>query len=48
MRKRGLASPDKADAICLTFAGEAASAIYGSAGASSWSKPIRRNLKGVA
>lgn len=48
MRKRGLASPDKADAICLTFAGEAASAIYGSAGSSSWSKPIRRNLKGVA
>ena len=48
MRKRGLSSPDRADAVCLTLASEAATAIYGSAGSSSWSKPIRRNMRGVA
>jgi phage terminase large subunit len=48
MRKRGLPSPDKADAFCLTLAGEAVTALYGTSAARSWSKPIRRNLKGVA
>lgn len=48
MRKRGLSSPDRADAVCLTLASEAATAIYGSAGSSSWAQPIKRNMRGVA
>ena len=46
MRKRGLTSPDYADAVCLTLASDAATAIGGRA--STWGKPLRRNLKGVA
>lgn len=46
MRKRGLASPDLADAVCLTLASDAATALGGRA--STWGKPLRRNLKGVA
>ena len=46
MRKRGLSSPDYADAVCLTLASDAATAIGGKA--STWGKPLRRNLKGVA
>ena len=46
MRKRGLPSPDFADAVCLTLASDAATAIGGRA--STWGKPLRRNLKGVA
>ena len=46
MRKRGMRSPDLADALCLTFAGTAA--LVGGR-ASSWlkGKPLRRNLAGV-
>lgn len=43
MRKRGLASPDKADSLVLTFADEAAVGIHGSKGFS-WNKPLKRNL----
>ena len=46
MRKRGLASPDLADAVCLTLASEAATAIGGKA--SMWGRKIRRGLKGIA
>jgi len=46
MRRRGLRSPDKADAVFLTFAGDAATSL-GSPMAN-WSRPIRRNLKGIA
>lgn len=42
MKKRGLSSPDRADAFVLTFATEAAIATHG--GYRSWGKPIRRNL----
>lgn len=48
MRKRGLPSPDRADAVCLTMAGEAVTALYGATAGRSWSKPLRRRLKGVA
>ena len=44
MRRRGMASPDRADAVCLTFATEAATVIKGGSMASNWQKPIRRNL----
>jgi hypothetical protein len=46
MRRRGLRSPDKADAVFLTFAGDAATSL-GSPTAN-WSKPIKRGLKGIA
>lgn len=46
MRRRGIRSPDLADALFLSFAGDAATAL-GTPGAS-WNKPIRRNLRGIA
>ena len=46
MRKRGLKSPDLADALCLTMASDAATALSGSM--STWKKEIRRNLRGIA
>ena len=47
MKKRGLKSPDRADAVCLTMAGQASSVAYGSTGKNR-GKPLKRNLKGVA
>ena len=44
MKKRGLPSPDMADAVCLTFAVEAATVLHGGSLASNWSQPLRRNL----
>jgi hypothetical protein len=38
-------SPDRADALMLTFASTAATAIGG--GGTSWGTPLRRNIKGV-
>ena len=46
MRRRGLSSPDLADAVCLTMASDAATALGVSS--TSWGQPLRRNLKGVA
>jgi len=48
IRKRGLPSPDKADAFVLTFASDAIAGMYGSAASSKWSQPLRRNLSRVA
>lgn len=48
MRKRGLRSPDLADAVCLTMAADAATAIYGVSANGSWNKPLRRRLAGIA
>lgn len=44
IRKRGLASPDLADAFVLTFASDAATASYGVSYSSKWAKPLRRGL----
>jgi hypothetical protein len=44
LKKRTKKSPDFADALCLTFAGPAASILHGSAGSSSWNEPIKRKL----
>jgi phage terminase large subunit len=45
MKKRGLRSPNKADAFLLTLAGEAITALHGSKSAnSSWNKPLRRDV----
>lgn len=46
MKKRGLRSPDLADAVCLTMASTAITALSGSAG--KWNAPIRRRLRGIA
>ncbi len=47
MRRRGLGSPDMADALCLTFAGNAATALYGRQHSQNWSQPILRRIPGV-
>jgi len=44
IRKRGLPSPDVADALVLTFASNAASALHGRSN-HSWKKPIKRGLR---
>lgn len=48
IKKRGLKSPDTADAFVLTFAEEATVGAFGSAARSSWSKPLRRNVPRLA
>ena len=47
IRRRGLPSPDVADAFVLTFAGDAAVGLHG-AKASVWSKPLRRGVPRLA
>jgi len=47
MRKRGIGSPDMADALALTFASDAAVGLYGKGYQSQWGKPIKRNLRAV-
>ncbi len=44
MRKRGLRSPDLADALCLTFASDAITMSGNSRSELSWSVPLRRGL----
>ncbi len=46
MRKRGLGSPDLADAFCLCMASDAATAQSGSF--QTWRGELRRNLQGIA
>jgi phage terminase large subunit len=48
IRKRGLPSPDRADAFCLTFAGDAVVGAYGSSVSSKWNQPLRRNIPRIA
>lgn len=47
MKKRGIPSPNRADAFLLTLASEAISASAGSKGSTSWTEPLRRKLKGL-
>jgi phage terminase large subunit len=44
MKKRGLPSPDAADAFVLTLASDAAIGIHGRDYASNWAKPLKRGL----
>jgi hypothetical protein len=46
MKARGLASPNRADAFLLTFAGAAAIGSGAQKG-SDWKKPLKRGIKGV-
>jgi hypothetical protein len=45
MKRRGLASPDVADAFVLTFASEAATGI--GVYSPTWAKPVKRQIRGV-
>ena len=47
MKKRGIRSPDRADAVCLALANDHTTMAFGVAAAGSWAKPIRRNIRGV-
>lgn len=47
MKKRGLRSPDLADAFVLTMASDAMTLAHGSYGSSSWAKKLSRPLKGL-
>jgi hypothetical protein len=48
IRKRGLKSPDVADAFVLTFASDAATTSYGfSMTGGNWKKPIKRRIPGI-
>jgi hypothetical protein len=47
LKKRGMDSPDGADAFMLTFASEAITLAHGSQATTSWRKPIRRRIRTV-
>ena len=47
MKKRGIPSPNRADAFLLTLAGNAASAMNGSRGSTNWNEPVKRPIKGI-
>jgi len=46
MKRRGVPSPNRADALMLTFASNAAVATYGIAAGRGWNQPIRRRIPG--
>ena len=48
MKNRGMKSPDRADALMLSLAQDAAIGIHGSMASNKWNAPLRRNLQGVA
>lgn len=47
MKKRGLPSPNRADAFLLTLAGENVSAIHGSKHSANWNEPLKRHISGI-
>lgn len=47
MKKRGIDSPNRADAFLLTLAGEAVTAISGSNKRTSWNAPLMRVIRGI-
>jgi hypothetical protein len=47
MKKRGLSSPDKADALCLCLATDISTALHGYSMSAAHRGTIRRNIKGV-
>ena len=47
MKKRGVASPDRADAVARCLANVHTTMAYGSSATSSWSKPLRREIRGI-
>ena len=47
MKKRGLKSPDRADALCLSLASDHTTMAYGIAASGGWAKPLKRGIRGV-
>lgn len=47
MKKRGIRSPNRADAFLLTLASDAILAASGSAASTSWATPLKRIIKGI-
>lgn len=47
MKKRGVKSPNKADAFLLTLASESVSAISGSKNSTNWNEPLTRKIAGI-
>ena len=47
MKKRGIQSPDRADAVCLSLANEMTTMAYGTSSSGSWNKPLRREILGI-
>lgn len=47
MKKRGINSPDRADAVCLSLANEMTTMAYGTSSSGSWTKPLRREIRGI-
>ncbi len=47
MKRRGLKSPDRADAVCLTLASDHTTMAYGVAASGGWSRPLKRGIRGV-
>jgi hypothetical protein len=47
MKKRGVKSPDKADALCLALAGDFTTMAYGTSASSGWRTPLKRGIRGV-
>jgi len=47
MKKRGVASPDRADAVCLTLANDHTTMAYGVSASGGWQKPLRRGIRGI-
>ena len=47
MKKRGINSPDRADAVCLSLANEMTTMAYGTSSSGSWNKPLRREIRGI-
>jgi hypothetical protein len=47
MKRRGIRSPDRADAVCLTLANDHTTMAFGTSSSGSWSRPLKRNIRGV-
>jgi hypothetical protein len=47
MRKRGIPSPNKADAFLLTLASDAITLSNGPQSKQSWKTPLKRAIKGI-
>lgn len=47
MTKRGVPSPDFADALCLSMTSSSVTTISGSRQSVSWKQPLKRNIKGI-
>ena len=47
MKKRGVRSPDRADALCLALAADFTTMAYGTSSSSGWRAPLKRGIRGV-